>query len=84
MARVLVTFDHMKVKIPILSVRKLIKDNNEVYINRKGGVITNLDSGKQIKFFNHQGVYYLKLKIHDPKHSQFSDQNESDFVRRGA
>ena len=79
-----VTFDHMKVKIPILSVRKLIKDNNEVYINRKGGVITNLDSGKQIKFFNHQGVYYLKLKIHDPKHSQFSDQNESDFVRRGA
>ena len=39
-----------------------------------------MDSGKQTKLFNPQGVYYPKLKIHDPKHRQFSDQNESDFV----
>ena len=58
--------DHMRVRTPILSVRKLVRDDHEIYIKRCGNSIRNITSGKQIKFFEHAGVYYLKLKITPP------------------
>ena len=53
----------MKVKPPILSVRQLVRDGHEVYINSGGGWIKNLESDKLIHFFEFQGFYYLRMKI---------------------
>ena len=61
--KVNVKWNHMKVKTPILSVRQLVRDGHEVYINSNGGWIKNLENGKIIHFFEFQGVYYLKMKI---------------------
>ena len=61
-----ILWNHMKVKCPILSVLRLTKDRNEVIIREDGGEIINLKTGKRIPFFQHNGVYYLKLKINSP------------------
>ena len=37
-----ILFKHMKVKCPILSVRRLVHDGHEVYVNKNGGHIQNL------------------------------------------
>ena len=73
--KVNVRWNHMKVKTPILSVRQLVRDGHEVYINAEGGWIKNLENNKLIHFFEFQGVYYLKMKItkpcaHDGKEDQ--------------
>ena len=73
--KVNVRWNHMKVKTPILSVRQLVRDGHEVYINEEGGWIKNLENNKLIHFFEFQGVYYLKMKItkpcaHDGKEDQ--------------
>ena len=60
-----VKFNHMKVNTPILSVRKLVKDGNEIYICDGGGYILNLKTNKRMYFFEHQGVYFIKLKVKD-------------------
>ena len=54
--QVSIKFTHMKVTVPILSVRKLVIDQNDVFINRKGGYIHNTVSGKRLNFFEYQGV----------------------------
>ena len=64
--QVSIKFTHMKVKVPILSVRKLVIDQNDVFINRNGGYIHNTVSGKKLNFFEYQGVYYLKMKVDPP------------------
>ena len=53
----------MKVKTPILSARQLVRGGHEVYTNSGGGWIKNLESDKLIRFFEFQGVYYLRMKI---------------------
>ena len=80
-AEVEVTWDHMKVSTPILSVRKLVKDGNDVYINNQGGYIVNLATGKRMKVFNFQGVYYLRMKVHSG--ARASVQHRPDFHRPG-
>ena len=62
-ASVGITWDHMKVSTPILSVRKLVRDGNDVFINQHGGTIKNLKTGKVMKVHNFQGIYYVRMKI---------------------
>ena len=62
-AKISVPFKHMKVKCPIISVRKLVRDGNEVHFDKSGGWIKNMLNGKKIRFFSAQGVYFLKIKI---------------------
>ena len=71
----------MRVRTPILSVRKLVRDDHEIYTTRGGGSIRNTTSGKQIKFFEHAGVYYLKLEITSRADS---NGNNNVFGRQGA
>ena len=78
-----VKWNHMKVKTPILSVRQLVRDGHEVYINATGGWIKNLENGKIIHFFEFQGVYYLKMKIAQPSPRPDTD-NKPLFSGRGA
>ena len=65
--RLTIPFKHMKVKCPIVSVRKLVRDGNEVHFEKVGGWIRNMKSGQKIRFFAFQGVYVLKVTIDNPK-----------------
>jgi len=57
-------------------VRQLVKDKNKATFSLAGGHITSLVTGKKIRFFEHQGVYYLKMKI-KPENA------DASFVRPG-
>ena len=61
-----IKWDVMDVKVPIISVRKLVRDNHNVRFRRKGGYILNLETRDKIPFFEYQGVYYLKMKFTQP------------------
>ena len=76
-----ITWDHMKVSTPILSVRKLVRDGNDVYINRQGGYIKNLKAGKVMKVHNFQGIYYLRMKVTSGQ--SMSVKPKPDFHRPG-
>ena len=71
-----VTWQSMKVKVPILSVRKLVRDSHSVRFHDGGGYIRCLRTNQRIPFFDHQGVYYLKMKFTPDKPS-----HESVFSR---
>ena len=80
-----VRWNAMNVKVPILSVRKLVRDNHNVWFEKHGGYILNLNTGEKIPFFEFQGVYYLKMKMLPPDFP--SSQLCSDqplFARQGA
>ena len=60
-------FKDMETELPILSVRKIVRRNNEVKFLQEGGIIRNRSTGEVIPFYEHQGVYFVKLKIKDPQ-----------------
>ena len=60
-----IKFHDMDVNTPILSVRRMVKDGYIVYVGEDGGFIQHVQTGKKMHFFEHQGVYYMKLKIKD-------------------
>ena len=72
-----VTWQSMDVKVPILSVRQLIKNKCSVRFHKGGGYIKNTVTCERIPFFEHQGVYYLKMKFKSPK----SPHPESGFAQ---
>ena len=74
-----IAFKDMEVEIPILSVRKMVRRNNQVKFNNRGGTITNKTSGRQIRFHEHEGVYFLKLKVDGPD----ADTSQLGFTRPG-
>ena len=81
----------MDVKVPILSVRKLVRDKHSVRFHEDGGYIRNLITGEKLPFFEHMGVYYLIMKIEPPEgtmqsicpdeHVPTSCVNEPVFIR---
>ena len=85
---VAIKFDHRRVKVPILSVRRLCKDGNYCVIHKKGGFIFNEATGKRIKFMELNGVYYMRLKVVAPSDQQPDepaiDAPPQPFARQGA
>ena len=80
-----IAFKDMETELPILSVRKMVKRNNEVKFKKDGGFIRNRDTGRLLKFYEHEGVYFLKLKVLDPSSiNMFSGGNEQVFGRQGS
>ena len=61
-----VQWNAMRVKVPILSVRRLVHDQHSIRINHDGGYIRNLRPRQKIPFFEFQGVYYLIMKFEPP------------------
>ena len=53
----------MEVELPNLSVRKMVKNQNDVHFVPEGGWIQHRDTGRVIKFYEHEGVYFTKLKM---------------------
>ena len=72
-----IAFKDMEVELPILSVRKIVKNANRVSFHDGGGSIKNKHSRKTIRFYEHEGVYFLKLKVHGPD----DDLQSLDFIR---
>ena len=64
-----IEFDHMRVRTPLLSVKKLVRDDHEI----GGGNIKNTTNGKHINFFEHASVQYVKLKTTPPVDSKNND-----------
>ena len=78
-----VAFKDMETELPILSVRKMVKKENDVNFHPGGGSIVNRRTGRALKFFEHDGVYFIKLKVCDP--SWFLDApDDEDFHRQGS
>ena len=79
-----VAFKDMETELPILSVRKMVKNQNDVISEESGGSIRNRKTGRVIKFFEHEGVYFLKMKVKDPiAMEQFVAENSQPFQRHG-
>lgn len=76
--------DHRRVKVPILSVRRLCKDGNHCVIHKKGGFIYNEATGKRIKCMELSGVYDLRMKIMNATDQQPIDAPPQPFARQGA
>ena len=52
--------------MPILSVRRVVKNKNRVFFQVEGDHIESKSTGTRIPIFEHEGVYLLKLKIKKP------------------
>ena len=73
-------FKEMEVELPILrSVRKIVKKKNDVRFTQKSGTIRSQVAGETIKFYEQEGVYFLKLKISGPN----GNTGQLGFVRPG-
>ena len=59
-------FKDMETELPILSVRKIVRNDNDVLFRHGGGVIKGRTNGQTIQFYEFQGVYFVKLKVADP------------------
>ena len=62
----------------------MVKNQNDVIFEDSGGSIRNRKTGRVIKFFEHEGVYFLKMKVKDPiAMEQFVAENSQPFQRPG-
>ena len=81
-----VAFKDMEVEMPILSVRKMVKRCNVVRFADGGGTIRNSQTGRTIRLYEHEGVYFLKLKVDDVTDMVIDDdpmEVEPGFTRPG-
>ena len=52
--------------MPILSVRRMVKRGSAVCFEDMGGFIIDRETRTVIRFYEFEGVYFVKLKVHDP------------------
>ena len=57
---------NIKTHMPMLSVRRVVKNENRVLLEDEGGHIESKATGMCIPVFEPEGVYFLKLKIKKP------------------
>ena len=79
-----IPFNHMKVKLPILSVRELMTKGCKMTLTENGGVIQNKSKNQQINFIVHNDLWYIKLKVKPPPSSEADKARPSPFGRQGA
>ena len=72
-----INFKDMEVELLILSVRKTVKRGNDVRFVPDGGTMTHRDTGRSIKFQDHEGVYVPKSKVAGPN----ADSGQLDSPR---
>ena len=72
-----VNIKDMEVELPILSVRKMVERGNDVRFVPDRGTTTHRDTGRLVKFHEHEGVCFLKLKVA----GQSADSGQLDFSR---
>ena len=78
-----IPFNHMKVKLPILSVRQMMSKGGKLTLTEHGGKISNSGTGQSINFVIHDDLWYVKLKVNRPPASE-SRQPHLPFGRQGS
>ena len=73
-------FQNAKVGLPILSV-KVLCDESDVSFTKKGGTITDRDSGEVTAFVKRCGVYFAKMWV--PRSVCPNGDSEPGFARPG-
>ena len=53
----------MEVELPILSVRKIVKRKYQATFDEGGGTIKSKETGRAIRLYEFEGVYFLKLQV---------------------
>lgn len=57
----------MDVSMPIASGRSCVESgDNYALLHRHGGIIKNMVSGKEIKLYGRQGVFFFKARVLPP------------------
>ena len=60
-----IKFNHMKVSMPIASMRQAIDKGSVLRIAKGGGTLKNMRTGHVIKLHERMGVYFFKMKLLD-------------------
>ena len=60
-------FSHMKVDVPVASVRTFVRNGNDVEFFEGGGRVRNRENGAELPFVEMGGVYFLKLRLRTKK-----------------
>ena len=58
--------DILPPKMPILSVRKLVRNGNYETFRDSGGHIKNVKTGHKMRFIESKGVYFIKVQKKAP------------------
>ena len=75
-----IPFRDMDVTMPLAAMRRVVRSGrNRMVIEGGGGYIKNIASGKKIRLYERQGVYFFKAKILPPGSI---NPNDSPFTRR--
>ena len=77
-----IPFYAMKVQMPILAPKKMMKKGTRMLIAEDGGILYNSRTKQQMSFIEHGGLWFLKLKVKKPPSTQ-QNEEESGFARRG-
>ena len=65
-----VPFQNMKVDVPILSVRKYMKNGYDFHFTEQGGYMKCRLNGKVFNFIEADGAFWIKMKISAPPGSK--------------
>ena len=72
---------------PIWSVRQLVQSGNTIVFRKKGGYISNKDTGLKTYFKERDGVYYIRMYVVGPEEAQNWRTGDvpgaQGFARRG-
>ena len=77
-----VVFQVADVTRPILSVARLTEVGHQVRFHKNGGSIVHKQTGKEIAFERHRGVYVLEATVVFP--SNAAPDGTPDFARQAA
>ena len=64
-----IPFQNMQVDVPILSVRKYVRNGWKFGFDEEGGYMKNKLNSKTFKFIEADGAYWIKMKIQTPDSS---------------
>ena len=73
-------FQSCRVSRPILAVSRMAEQGNEVQFHKGGGVIRNMKTGAETRFYRKGGVYVLALWVRVDQHK---GDEEHSFHRQG-
>ena len=67
-----VLFQIADVSKPLVSVLSICERGNRVLFGKSGGVVINMQSGKEIPFYRRNGIYVLSLWLMDNEDQGFA------------
>ena len=76
-----IPFQNMKVDVPILSVKKYVRNGFGIHFTEDGGYMECKSNGRRFYFIESDGCYWIKIKAAPP--SDNVPPKASGFARHG-